>query len=123
MTRTLEVNIEKDPATGFVSVIVYDHYEILSNFSTPDNQWVDIGNVFAGQTLRYTTTGKLIFDGSTYQQDPRSMYIYYNGNYYSSNTKYLDKLTIRMMFLWIFILLGQNLQRQRMFLKPLMLQS
>ena len=26
MTRTLEVNIEKDPATGFVSVIVYDHY-------------------------------------------------------------------------------------------------
>ncbi len=94
MTRTLEVNIEKDPATGFVSVIVYDHYEILSNFSTPDNQWVDIGNVFAGQTLRYTTTGKLIFDGSTYQQDPRSMYIYYNGNYYSSNTKYLDKFVI-----------------------------
>lgn len=94
MTRTIAIVIEKDPATGVVSVTVRDHYQILSNFSTPDHQWVDIGSVFSGQTLHYTTTDKVIFDGSTYQQDPRSIYVYYNGNYYSNDTNYLDQILI-----------------------------
>lgn len=94
MTRTLEIVVEKDPSTGFVTVTVRDQYRILSNFATPDNRWVDIGNVFAGQTLHYSTTDKLVFDGSTYKQDPRSIYVYYNGNYYSNNTNYLDEILI-----------------------------
>lgn len=94
MTRTMTIEIEKDATTGFVTVVVSDYYQILSNFATPSGQWVDINNVFAGQTLHYSTTDKLIFDGSTYKQDPRSIYIYYNGNYYSNNTNYLDHFWI-----------------------------
>ena len=94
MARTINVVIEKDPSTGFVSVIVKDQYQIVSNFSTPGGQWVDLNNVFAGQTLIYSTTDKIVFDGSTYQQDPRSIYVYYNGNYYSNNTNYLDRFII-----------------------------
>lgn len=94
MTRTIAVLIEKDPATGFVTVTVRDHYQILSDFSTPDHRWINIGSVFAGQTLHYTTTDKLIFDGSTYNQDPRNIYIYYNANYYSNDTNYLDQFLV-----------------------------
>lgn len=94
MTRTVAVVIEKDPATGYVTVTVRDHYQILSDFSTPDHRWININSCFAGQTLHYTTTDKLVFDGSVYNQDPRNIYIYYNANYYSSNTNYLDKFLI-----------------------------
>lgn len=94
MTRTISVLIDKDSVTGFVTVTVRSHYEIRSDFMTPDNRWINIGSVFAGQTLHYTTTDELVFDGSVYKQDPRNIYIYYNGNYYSNNTNYLDQILV-----------------------------
>lgn len=94
MTRTISVLIDKDPVTDFVTVTVRNHYEIRSDFRTPDNRWINIGSVFAGQTLHYTTTDELVFDGSVYKQNPRNIYIYYNGNYYSDNTNYLDQILV-----------------------------
>ncbi len=94
MVRTINVVIERDVSTGFVSVTVKENYAINSDFVTPDGRTINLGNVFTGQTLIYSTTDKLVFDGSTYQQDPRSIYLYYNANYYSTNTRYLDKFVI-----------------------------
>lgn len=94
MERTINVVIERDVSTGFVSVIVKEKYHIGADFTTPDGRSVQLSNVFAGQSLIYSTTDKLVFDGSTYQQDPRSIYLYYNANYYSKNTRYLDNFVI-----------------------------
>ena len=95
IVRTIQVVIERDPSTGFASVIVKDKYQIPSNFRASDGQWIDLNSVFAGQTLVYDAPDKIVFDGSTYQQDPRSIYVYYNGNYYSTNTTYLDRFIVK----------------------------
>lgn len=94
MDRTMNVVIERDATTGFVSVTVKEKYHIGSNFTTPDGTNVNLDNVFHGQSMIYTTTDKLVFDGSTYQQDPRSIYIYYNANYSSTKTNVLDRFEI-----------------------------
>lgn len=94
MDRTINVVIERDVSTGFVSVIVKEKYHIGANFTTPGGVYVDLNNVFTGQSMIYSTTDKLVFDGSAYQQDPRSIYLYYNANYYSTDTNYLDNFVI-----------------------------
>lgn len=94
LKRTLTVNVDKDPATSFVTVTVEELYEITGDFHTPGGTWVNLGSAFAGQTMQYSTVSKQIFDGSMYKQDPRNIYIYYNANYYSNSTKYLDNFVI-----------------------------
>lgn len=94
VNRTLTVTIERDPVTDFVTVTVDELYKITGNFSTASGTWIDLNNDFSGQTMEYSTTSRQVFDGSLYKQDPRNIFIYYTGNYYSNTTRYLDNFVV-----------------------------
>lgn len=95
MSRTLTLNIVKDPSTGLATITVDEEYQITANqFTTASGVWVDFANDFSGASMTYTLPSVTVFDGNVYKQAPREIYIYYMGNYKSVSGHCLDNFVI-----------------------------
>ncbi len=95
LKRTLTINITKD-AQGYVHITGREEYSIdnVNGGSRVGDFTIQEGLQYYFDMTTCTMSEVTIFDGSVYKQDPRNIYVYYEGNYESTRDHCRDNFIV-----------------------------
>ncbi|MCR5654987.1 MAG: prepilin-type N-terminal cleavage/methylation domain-containing protein [Lachnospiraceae bacterium] len=94
MIRNCSIDVSKDPGTGYVTITLTERYTLSGSFTAASGDYVNESTDFSSATPTVTLTPTVVFDGATYKQAPREIYVYYMGNYSSAYALILDSFNI-----------------------------